>query len=96
MLRAVTTTKILLFIDVTVAIFLTASVVYGVFNDVDTTPITIVAGFWDTQLGVVIGAYFWKSKNENRSKYAMKLVKDLAEQYGIENVISLAEVILKD
>ena len=91
-----TTTKIILFIDFIVAIALTAFVVYGVFEGVDTTPITIVSGLWDAQLGLVIGVYFWKSKNENRSKHAMKLVRDLAEKYGIENVVNLAQVILKD
>lgn len=90
------TTKLILFIDFTIAILLTAFVVYGVFQDVDTTPITIVSGLWDAQLGLVIGVYFWKAKNENRSKYAMKLVSDLAEKYGIENIVNLAQVILKD
>lgn len=91
-----TTSKLILFIDFAVAIALTISVVYGTFQGYDPTPITIVSGLWDAQLGAVIGVYFWKAKNENRSKYAMKLVKDLAETYGIENVINLAGVILKD
>ena len=91
-----TTTKIILFVDFTVAIILTAFVVYGVFHSVDTTSITVVSALWDAQLGLVIGAYFWKSKNENRSKHAMKLVRDLAKEYGMENVVNLAQVILKD
>lgn len=91
-----TTTKIILFVECTVAIILTACVVYGVFHSVDTTPITIVSALWDAQLGLVIGAYFRKSENENRSKHAMKLVRDLAKEYGMENVVNLAQVILKD
>ena len=91
-----TTTKIILFLDFTVALILTAFVVYGVFKGVDTTPITILSGLWDAQLGLVISAYFRKSGNENRSKHAMKLVRDLAKEYGIENVVNLAQVILKD
>lgn len=91
-----TTTKLIIFIDFAIAIILTAVVAVGSFTGFDMTPVTVVAGLWDAQLGVVISAYLWKAKNENRSKYAMKLVKDLAETYGIENVISLAEVILKE
>lgn len=91
-----TTSKIVLFVDILVAITLTGVVVYGAFNSLDMSQVTIIAGLWDAQLGAVISAYMWKSKNENRSKYAMKLVKDLAETYGIENVIHLAEVVLKD
>jgi len=30
------------------------------------------------QLAVVIGIYLWKSKNENRSKHAMSLIRELA------------------
>ena len=91
-----TTTKIILFIDIVMAITLTGIVIYGVFRGVDTTPITILSGLWDAQLGLVISAYFRKSGNENRSKHAMKLVRDLAKEYGIENVVNLAQVILKD
>lgn len=91
-----TTSKIILFLDLIVAVSLTGVVVYGAFNGLSMTDVTVVAGLWDAQLGAVIGAYMWKSKNENRSKYAMRLVKDLAETYGIENVIHLAEVVLKD
>ena len=91
-----TTSKIILFVDLVAAIALTGVVVYGAFTGLNMTDVTIVAGLWDAQLGAVISAYMWKSKNENRSKYAMQLVKDLAETYGIENVIHLAEVVLKD
>lgn len=90
------TSKLLLFVDFAIAIILTAVVVIGAFTGVDMSDVTIIAGLWDAQLGVVIGAYMWKSKNENRSKHAMQLVRDLAEKYGFENVVNLAEVILKD
>ena len=90
------TSKLLLFIDFTIAIILTGVVVIGAFTGVDMSNVTVISGLWDAQLGVVIGAYMWKSKNENRSKHAMQLVRDLAEKYGFENVVNLAEVILKD
>lgn len=91
-----TTSKLILHVDFVVAIILNCIAVYVVFNSLDATQIVIMAGFWDVQLTAAIGFYYWKAKNENRSKYAMQLVKDLAEKYGIENVINLAQVILKD
>ena len=91
-----TTSKLILLVDFLVAIILTAIVVHGAYSGVDMSYVATIAGLWDVQLAVAVGAYYWKAKNENRSKHAMRLVKELAEVYGIENVINLAQVILKD
>ena len=40
--------------------------------------------------------YEWKSKNENRAKYAQKFVLEFADKYGIDAAIHVAEVVLKD
>lgn len=40
--------------------------------------------------------YFWKAKNENRSKYALKFVEKLADRYGIESTSRILETVLKD
>lgn len=90
------TSKLILVVDFVVAIVLTAVVIVGAWTGRDMSQVATVAACWDAQLAAAVGFYYWKAKNENRSKYAMKLVKELAEQYGIENVVSLAEVVLKD
>lgn len=48
------------------------------------------------ELTAAHGFYYWKAKNENRSKHAMQLVRDLADQYGIDAAARIAEVVLKD
>lgn len=40
--------------------------------------------------------YFWKSKNENRHKYAMRYINKIADEHGIETSIRVAEIVLKD
>lgn len=90
------TSKLILAVDFTVAILLTAAVVVGAWLGRDVYQVTTVAACWDAQMTAAVGFYFWKAKNENRSKYAMQLVQDLAKEYGIENVISLANTVLKD
>jgi hypothetical protein len=45
---------------------------------------------------VAIGFYYWKSKNENRSKYTMKFVKQIPDKYGIDAALRAAEIVLKD
>lgn len=90
------TSKLILAVDFAVAITLTAAVVIGAWTGKDVYQVTAVAACWDAQMTAAVGFYYWKAKNENRSKYAMQLVKDLAGEYGIENVISLANTVLKD
>lgn len=90
------TSKLILIMDFTVAVLLTAVVVIGVWLERDAYQVTVIAACWDAQLTAAVGFYYWKAKNENRSKYAMGLVKDLAEKYGMDAVIGLANTILKD
>lgn len=91
-----TTSKIILFVDFLVALALTTLVVVGSYLSKDVSEITPIALGWDAQLAVAVGFYFWKAKNENRAKGVHKLIKDLAEQYGIENVARIAEIIFKE
>ena len=90
------TSKLILIVDFAVAILLTAVVVAGVWLGKDAYQVTVTAACWDAQMTAAVGFYYWKAKNENRSKYAMGLVKDLAGKYGMDAVIGLANTILKD
>lgn len=42
------------------------------------------------------GFYLWKSKNENRAKYAQQFVLLFADKYGPDFAVQLAQVVLKD
>lgn len=90
------TSKLILVVDFIVAIILTAVVVVGTWLGKEMYQVTTVAACWDAQLTAAVGFYYWKAKNENRSKHAMALVRDLAEKYGMDSVIGLANTILKD
>lgn len=90
------TSKKILWLDIAIAIIVTGAVLVGDFTGHDMSNSAIVAGLWDAQLAAVIGFYLWKSKNENRSKHAMKLVRELADKYGIEAAAQIAEIVLKE
>lgn len=45
---------------------------------------------------VAAGFYYWKSKNENRSKYTQKFVRQMAEKYGVDAALRAAEIVLKE
>lgn len=90
------TNKKIMWLDIAIAIIVTGSVIIGEISGHDMSNSAIVAGLWDAQLAAVIGFYSWKAKNENRSKHAMKLVRELADKYGIESAAQIAEIVLKE
>ena len=77
---------------VTVSLII-ATVVINIATEHDVTALAALAG---TSFVVDGGFYLWKSKNENRAKYAQKFVRLFAKEYGVENAIRLAEIVLKD
>lgn len=77
-------------------IILTAIAVIATFADKDSTNLTTLAGMAWAELTAAHGFYYWKAKNENRAKGSQRLVKGLAEKYGIEAATNFAEIIFKD
>lgn len=90
-----TSKRILVFV-LAVALSLAVAVTVGTFLKIDMTCVVAISAGWDALTLAAVGFYYWKAKNENRSKYAMRLVKELAREYGMENVVSLANTVLKD
>ena len=66
------------------------------FCETDITPIATVAGLSWAETAACNAFYFWKAKHENRIKLAERMIKDLADQYGIEAVTNLTNIILRD
>ena len=75
---------------------ITATVVINIATEHDVTALAALAGTYFVVDGTWGGFYLWKSKNENRAKYAQKFVRLFAKEYGVENAIRLAEIVLKD
>ena len=88
--------KKLLILQYLVSLALVTVTIIGVFSGREVTPIAALAGTSILVDGTVSGFYFWKSKNENRSKYVQKFVRQFADKYGIEAAIQIASVVLKD
>lgn len=62
----------------------------------DTTALTTLAGLAWAETAASNAFYFWKAKNENRIKLTKQMVDELGDKYGIDAVVSLASIILKD
>lgn len=79
-----------------IAIALTIVVVIGSVFSLPVSDVTTVAVVAWGEVATAHGFYFWKARSENRSKFAMQLVRDLAEQYGIDAVVGLASTVLQE
>ena len=80
-------TTILLTVTCLMAFFLTEK---------DTTPLATVAGLSWGVTAAVTAVYSWKAKAENKIKLTNVMVKELADKYGIEAVVSLLGISLSD
>ena len=73
-----------------------STVVINFVTEHDVTALAALAGTSFAVDGTWGGFYLWKSKNENRAKYAQKFVRLFAKEYGVDSAIRLAEIVLKD
>lgn len=81
----------------TITVLLTLATALGVFlSDRDMSPMATLAGLAWVETGVCNGFYFWKARAENRVKLSNAMVKELADKYGIEAVIGLVGITIKD
>ena len=90
------TSKKTLWLSWLVTIILTTIVIVGPIYELNVDNVTTLACLSWAEVAAVHGFYMWKSKNENRSKHAMSLVRELADKYGIENVTEIIDSVLKD
>ena len=55
----------------------------------------VCVALW-TAAGAYSAFYLWKSKVENKCKYSQQFLDQMAEKYGIENIVPLLQSILED
>ena len=69
-------------------IFAILIVCAAIFRDVDFTSIIVA---WIAQLGISSGAYYWKAKNDNRTKVPVKVIESLPEE--IREQLDMTQII---
>ena len=88
--------KKLVIITLFLAVLLTVLAIWFPAVGIPADGLYIVTPLAWAAFDVALGFYFWKSKNENRSKYTQKFVKQMAEKYGIDAALRAAEIVLRD
>ena len=99
MIKQIETSKKILAASWIAAVTLTSITIIAVFMELDSNNVatlaTLALAAW-AELTAAHGFYYWKSKNENRAKYAQHFVKIFAKEYGTDATIQIAEIVLKD
>lgn len=90
------TSKKLYYLFILVAIILLLAVVIISASGGYCTELVTVTVAWIGFLAAYSAFYLWKSKNENRAKYAQKFIRKFANKYGVDAAIRISEVVLKD
>ena len=93
---SIETSKLILYISYANAIFFTCVIAIGNFKGVSMSDLATITGISWGEVAAANSFYYWKAKNENRSKYVMKFIQDLNEKEIGDNVARLCEVVLKD
>ena len=88
--------KKLLYFSWAVTLVLTILSIWFSIKCLPMEAMSVLAPLSWAETGTATGYYFWKAKNENRAKYAQKFVASLANEYGVETAVQMAEIVLKD
>ena len=88
--------KKMLLLHILISVVLCGITVAGTLRGLDVTAIAVLAGTSFVTDGAWGGFYLWKSKNENRAKYAQRFLNRFADKYGADIALRAAEIVLKD
>lgn len=88
--------KKLLFFSWGVTIVLTVLTILFSITHLSLDALIVITPLSWAETGTATAFYYWKSKNENRTKYAQMFLQDFAEKWGSDTAIRMAEIVLKD
>lgn len=88
--------KKMLVLHIFLSVCLCIATIVGSFVGKDVTAVGALAGTSFVTDGAWGGFYYWKSKNENRAKYAQRFLNKFADKYGADAALRATEIVLKD
>lgn len=88
--------KKMLALHILISVTLCVVTIVGTLLSMEVTAVAALAGTSLVTDGTWGGFYLWKSKNENRAKYAQRFLTRFADKYGADTALRAAEIVLKD
>lgn len=88
--------KKLLYFSWLVTLVLSVVAIWFSVKCLPTDALNIITPLAWAETGTATAYYYWKAKNENRAKYTQKFLNDIAEKWGTDTAVRVAEIVLKD
>lgn len=88
--------KKLLYFSWGVTILLTILTITFSVKQLSIDALIVIAPLSWAETGTATAFYYWKSKNENRTKYGQMFLREFAEKWGADVAIRMSEIVLKD
>lgn len=88
--------KKLLFFSWSVTIVLTVLTILLSMKQLPLDALIVITPLSWAETGTATAFYYWKSKNENRTKYGQMFLEKFAEKWGSDVAVRMAEIVLKD
>ena len=88
--------KKLLFFSWSVTLILTLLTIGFSLRQFPYDALLVIAPLSWAETGTATAFYYWKSKNENRSKYGQWFLQEFADRWGADTAVRMAEIVLKD
>lgn len=88
--------KKLLIISGCITIIVSLVAVWFSIKSLAMDAIVVILPLTWAETGTATAFYYWKSKNDNRAKYAQKFLRDIGSEWGIDAAVRVAEIVLKD
>ena len=95
--KKITCSKKVVILSFLIMVAIIGATIYGIFGtEKDMTVLGTLTGTSVVETAAVTTGYLWKAKAENKIKLVNQLIKDNADKYGIDAVVSLAGIVLSD
>ena len=95
--QKITCSKKVVIVSFLIMVALIGATIYGIFlTEKDMAVLGTLTGTSIVETAAVTTGYLWKAKAENKIKLVNQLIKDNADKYGIDAVVSLAGIVLSD
>ena len=88
--------KKMLVLHICISVLLCITTIVGTLTDHDVTAIAALTGTSFVTDGAWGGFYYWKSKNENRAKYAQRFLNKFADKCGADFSLFVSILVLQN
>ena len=88
--------KKLLYFSWGVTLVLTSVLIWFSIKLLPLDALLVVTPLSWAETGTATAFYYWKSKNENRTKYGQMFLREFSEKWGADIAVRMAEIVLKD